>query len=307
MQSQQLAVFKAPTEQDLLRQAVSVFDLLDVSESTRYDYQARIGVFLTFIREHGLGRNSFLAFKRSLAERTDISISTKNKYLVTARILLKELNRQGVLPADITQNIKTFSQSRKHKKDGLNEAEVTLLAEYLHSLPATPANTRLRAIISLLTLQGLRAIEVIRLDVKDVHLARKVAYVQGKGRDDLEPISLHPETVRMLREYTAVNQVADGALFTSNSNNSLHKRLTTLSLRNIVKDCFAACGIEGRTVHGLRHWFATKLIKTYQGDLLQVARYTRHRSISTLEVYFDDIESEADLPRYYQTFKDVRF
>ncbi len=305
MQSQQLAVLSAPTDQELLHQAASVFDLLDVSEGTRYDYQARIGVFLTFIREHGLDRNSFLAFKRSLAQRTDISTSTKNKHLVTARIFLKELNRQGVLPADITQNIKSFSQSRKHKKDGLTEAEVAMLAKRLQELPSTPANTRLKAIISLLALQGLRQIEVVRLNVKDLHLARKVAYIQGKGRDDLEPISLHPETVRMLKEYMATNQVADGALFTSNSNNSLHKRLSTRSLQNIVKDSFQELGIE-KSVHGLRHYYATKLIRAYQGDLLQVARYTRHSSISTLEIYFDDVQSEADLPRYYQTFENIK-
>jgi integrase len=305
MVDQQLAVLNAPSEQDLLRQAASVFDLLDVSVGTRYDYQARIGVFLTFIREHGLDRNSFLAFKRSLAERTDISVSTKNKYLVTARIFLKELNRQGVLPADITQNIKSFSQSRKHKKDGLTEAEVAVLVEKLRELPCTSANTRLKAIVSLLALQGLRQIEVVRLNVNDLHLARNVAYIQGKGRDDLEPISLHPETVRMLREYMTANQLADGALFTSNSNNSLRQRLGTRSLQKIVKDSFQELGIE-KSVHGLRHYYATKLIRAYRGDLLQVARYTRHSSISTLEVYFDDVESEADLPRYYQTFEDIK-
>lgn len=306
MQSQKMAVLSAPSELDLLRQAISVFDLLDVSVSTRYDYQARISIFLTFIREHGLDRNSFLAFKRSLTDRTDISVATKNKYLVTARILLKELNRQGVLPADITQNIKSFSQSRKHKKDGLTEAEVTVLAEKLRELPTTPANTRLKAIISLLCLQGLRQIEVIRLNVQDLHLARKVAYIQGKGRDDLEPISLHPETVRMLREYLRTNQIADGPLFVSNSNNSLRQRLSTRSLRYIVQECFNGLGID-KSVHGLRHYYATKLIRAYQGDLLQVARYTRHSSISTLEIYFDDVQSEADLPRYYQTFEGVRF
>jgi site-specific recombinase XerD len=305
MVDQQLAVLKAPTEQDLLRQAASVFDLLDVSAGTRYDYQARIGVFLAFIRKHGLDRNSFLAFKRELAERTDISTSTKNKYLVTARIFLKELNRQGVLPADITQNIKSFSQSRKHKKDGLNEAEVARLAEYLHSLPTTPANIRLRAIISLLMLQGMRQIEVVRLNVSDLHLARSIAYIQGKGRDDKEPVSLHPETVRVLREYLKANRVADGALFTSNSNNSLRQRLTTRSLQRLVQAVFDELSIQ-KSVHGLRHWFATKLIKTYEGDLLQVARYTRHSSISTLQVYFDDVQAEADLPRYYQTFEGVK-
>ena len=305
MQSQQLAVFKAPLSQHFARQATAVFDLLDVSEGTRYDYKARIGLFLAFIQRQGLDHNSFLAFKRLLADRTDISVSTKNKYLVTARIFLKELNRQGVLPADITQNIKSFSQSRKHKKDGLTEADVTKVAECLQQLPSTPANTRLKALIALLALQGLRQIEVVRLNVSDLHLSRKGAFIQGKGRDDKELVSLHPVTVRALREYLATNQIADGALFVSNSNNSLRQRLTTRSLQQIVKDCFEELGID-KSVHGLRHYYATKLIRSYQGDLLQVARYTRHSSISTLQIYFDDVQSEADLPRYYQTFEDIK-
>lgn len=85
-----------------------VFDLLDVRETTRADYKYRIGLFLDFVEGKRFNRNSFLAFKRELAERMDLAISTKNKYLTTARVFLKELNRQGFLPADITQNIKTY-------------------------------------------------------------------------------------------------------------------------------------------------------------------------------------------------------
>ena len=85
-----------------------VFDLLDVRETTRADYKYRIGLFLDFVEGKRFNRNSFLAFKRELAERMDLAISTKNKYLTTARVFLKELNRQGAIPADITQNIKTF-------------------------------------------------------------------------------------------------------------------------------------------------------------------------------------------------------
>jgi integrase len=245
-------------------------------------------------------------FKRVLAGRTDISVATKNKYLVVARILLKELNRQGILPADITQNIKSFSQGRKHKKDGLTEGEVDLLANKLRLLPATPANTRIKAIVGLLALQGLRQIEVVRLDVRHLHLARKVAYIRGKGRDDLEPVRLHPETVRILKEYMSTNQIADGPLFTSNSNNSPHQRLSTRSLRQIIRTHLQELGID-KSTHAFRHYYTTKLIKSYRGDLLQVAQYTRHRSLEMLQVYFDNVNNEADLPRYYQTFDGVKF
>ncbi|GAI16907.1 unnamed protein product, partial [marine sediment metagenome] len=37
-------------------------------------------------------------FKQELTNRTDLGISTKNKYLTTARVFLKELNRQGGYP-----------------------------------------------------------------------------------------------------------------------------------------------------------------------------------------------------------------
>lgn len=286
--------------------AERVFDLLDVSETTREDYKYRIGLFLNFVKDRGLNRNSFLEFKRYLAERTDYTIATKNKYLATAKIFLKELNRQGVLPADITQNIKTFSQDKKHKREGLNDEEITELTAMLRELPKTRQNTRLKAIISLLALQGLRQIEITRLDVRDIDLVSKTAFIQGKGRDDKEPVSLHPETIKHLKDYLETNKIKDGALFTSQSNNHRNKRLTTRALRQLVKETLNNLGID-KTTHGFRHFFTTTLIKTYKGDLLEVARYTRHKSLEMLQVYNDNIKKEADLPRYYRAFSRVSF
>ena len=286
--------------------AERVFDLLDISETTRGDYKYRIGLFLDFVKNKGLNRNSFLEFKRYLGERTDYTIATKNKYLATAKIFLKELNRQGVLPADITQNIKTFSQNKKHKRDGLNDEEISKLTAMLKELPKTLQNTRLKAVISLLALQGLRQIEITRLDVRDIDFVSKTAFVKGKGQDDKEPISLHPGTIKHLREYLKINQIKDGALFTSQSNNHKNKRLTTRALRQLVKKTLNDLGIE-KTIHGFRHYFTTTLIKTYKGDLLEVAQYTRHKSLEMLQVYNDNIKKEADLPRYYRAFKEVNF
>jgi len=126
-------------------------------------------------------------------------------------------------------------------------------------------------------------------------LANKVAFIKGKGKDDKESVSLHPETVKVLREYMKANKVADGALFTSQSNNSINKKLTTRGLRAIVKETLNKLEID-KHVHGFRHYFTTKLIKTYKGDLLEVARYTRHRGLEMLQVYNDNIKKEADSP-----------
>jgi len=291
---------------DAQAKAEKVFDLLDVRETTRADYKTRIGLFLDFTRRQGINRNSFLDFKRELTDRTDLSVSTKNKYLTTARVFLKELNRQGAIPADITQNIKTFRQSKKHKKDGLTDEEIKVLMEKIRPLLNTPQTTRLKAILVLLTLQGLRQIELIRLEVSDLDFVSKTAFIQGKGQDDKELINLHPETCKTLQEYLRTNKIADGALFTSQSNNSRNRRLTTRAVRGMVRATLAELGIN-KTTHGFRHYFTTKLIKTYKGDLLEVAQYTRHKSLEMLQVYNDSIKREADLPRFYKAFDGVNF
>jgi len=279
-----------------------LFESLDVSESTRREYRFYSQHFVDFIDEISLTVNSFLEYKRYLAGRNDLSVSSKNKYLTTARILLKELNRRGLLPMDITQNVKSFKQSRRHKKAGLNEDEVTKLLGAVGQLPKSNQSLRLKAILSLLILQGLRQCEVVRLNVSDVDLVSGLLLVRGKGRDDTEAVYLHPESVSVLRNYLSGTKIADGALFVSWSNNNRDQRMTTKSLRRMVKDTLVALEIP-KSVHGFRHYFTTTLLKEYGGDLLQVARYTRHKSLEMLQVYDDSIREEADLPRYYKAFQ----
>jgi integrase len=155
-------------------------------------------------------------------------------------------------------------------------------------------------------LQGLRQVEIVRLNVTEIDLVSQTAFVRGKGKDDTEAIDLHPTTVSALKEYMRHCKVSDGPLFTSTSNNNRNHRLTTKSIRNIVNPILRELGIE-KTVHGFRHYFTTKLIKAYGGDLLTVAQYTRHKSLEMLQVYNDNIRHKEDLPKYYETFSSVNF
>ncbi len=286
--------------------AEGLFNTMDITDSTREDYIRRIPIFLEYVKSNGLNINTYLDFKRYLGNLPYYSISTKNKYLTTARIFLKELNRLGKLPQDITQNIKCFKQTQKHKKDGITQEEIDRIMQEVAKLPRDKDSIRLKAILSLLALQGLRQVEVVRLDIKDIDLVSKTAMVLGKGRDDKELINLHPETVKALKEYLEVWRVRDGALFISSSGNSKNNRLTTRSIRRVVKDLLDSLGID-KSTHGFRHYFTTTLIKTYKGDLTEVSRYTRHKSLEMLQVYNDRIITQEDLPRYYNAFSGVKF
>jgi integrase len=244
-----------------------------------------------------------LNFKRLLADRTDISVSTKNKYLASTRIFLKELSRLGTIP-DITVNIKCFKQDKKHKRIGLNDYQVKNVWETINQSEINFKNTRLKAILSLLIFQGLRQIEIIRLNVADISLETATAMIKGKGRDDKEQIDLHPETITALKSYLFISKIADGSLFTCKSNNHLNKRLTTRSIRNLIKNFLLDLGIN-KTTHGFRHYFTTTLIKQFKGDLLEVAQYTRHQSLEMLQIYNDRVKKESDLPKYYNAFQSI--
>jgi integrase len=295
------------TTPDLTTLIASLFDNLDVSENTRYDYEKRTPMFLSFIERTGLTRNSYLYYKRYLAGRIDYSVATKAKYLVVAKVILKELNRLGYLPCDITSTIRGFKQSKQHKRTGVIDEEMKRIMELVKSLPEdTRETSRLQAILSLLTFQGFRQIEVSRLNVSDLDLSAGTALVLGKGRDDKELVFLHPETTKVLTHYLQIHNIRSGSLFVSTSNNSRNGRLPARSIGALVKPILRELGIS-KTIHGFRHYYTTTLLKTYKGSLLEVAQLTRHKSLEMLRIYNDSINQRTDYPRYVSAFAGIGF
>lgn len=275
------------------------FDGLDVSEATRKDYSARVGLFISYLDQHGFHQQSCTAFKRYLQLRPDYTVSTKNKYLATARVFLKELNRRGLLSIDITYNVKQFRQTKKHKREGLSDDQVHLLGVKIKYLPPTPRNLRLKAMYALLAFQGLRQIEIVRLNVEDIDLNRKVMFVQGKGETDKEPVYLAPASIKALREYLAGYQFTSGALFRSLGNRR-SERMDTRTIKREFGALFKELGYE-KTVHGFRHFYVTELLKNM--DLRDVRKFSRHRSLEMLMIYDDEISIQKKAQMVFQVME----
>jgi len=278
-----------------------VFSNIDISDATKKDYLSYIGKFIRYVRRTGFSNSVMLSYKKHLKNNVHISVSTKNKYLTVAKIYLKELHRLGYLAIDITVNIKNFKQSKKHKRTGLNEEEINRLLSNL----SDKQDYRLRTILALLILQGLRQIEIVRLNVNDIDFDSKTMMIHGKGRDDYELVDLHPHTIEVLDKYLQTTKKKSGALFTSDSNNSKNQRLTTRSIRQIVK-IFLNLNNINKVVHGFRHFFTTRLIEELD-DLLIVQEFTRHKSLEMLQIYNDRIRKQEELPKYYNTFESLSF
>lgn len=279
---------------------------MDVSAETIIDYSARLSPFVTYLIENGINEDTLITYKRMLAGDTNMKVSTKNKKLTVARIFLRELYRRGHIPRDITLGVKGFRQSNKHKLSGLDESDMELLREWVSlNQYRTPATIRLTAILLLLTYHGLRQIEICRLQYEDIDFVGSRIFIHGKGRDDKESIHLNPDVAQALRHYCDTFSVSSGYVFFSISNNhSKGAPLTTRGLRATVTQLFNKLGID-RNVHGLRHFYVTKLIQEFPGELFMIQNFTRHRSLEQLAVYNDAIMQVKDFPKHDMVFNKV--
>jgi integrase len=282
-----------------------IFNNMDVSIETKVDYQMRSTEFYLFLESNGLHLNSLLRYKDFLDSDKRLSASTKNKKLTVARLFLKELYRSGVIPRDIASGVKNFKQSGLHKTNGLDDRDIKKIRDWMHDgRPVTHQRIRTYAILMLLAYHGLREIELCRLEYGDIDFSRSIAMIRGKGQHDKEPVHLHKAVVKMLRTYCDEYGVRSGALFFSVSNSSYGSPITTRSLRRIVMMVFDRLEIE-KTPHGFRHTYTTKLVKAYRGDLFRVMRFTRHKSLSMLQTYNDEILHEQQYPVHDRIFADM--
>ena len=280
----------------------SIFLGLDVSENTKKDYQARIVKFLTYLNQNDdkVDTNVFYNYKNYLMS-LDLEMATKNKYLVVAKVFIKELARQQLIE-DITLNVKLFKIGNEHKKSGHRPIEIKKINSYLENRLKSIENNnidskskisleihRLWAIFILACMNGLRQIEIARIDYNDIDFSNQSIKILGKGRQSKENVYLSQKTIHVLKTYIKNWDICSGPLFFSTSNQNKGKRLSTRSLQRLYKKLILISGIEtNATLHGLRHFYTTEMIKK-NIPLNHVQKMTRHKSLNMLQVYNDEV------------------
>lgn len=170
-------------------------------------------------------------------------------------------------------------------------------ADELERLLASPKGTSLeklrdRAMLELLFSTGLRVSELASLNRDSLNLARDEFSVRGKG-GKIRVVFLSGQAKAALKAYLDKRKDPDEALFVrmrSGAGNAKPKtdsdlRLTPRSVERIVKKYATAAGIAKKvTPHGLRHAFATDLLRG-GADLRSVQMLLGHAQITTTQVY----------------------
>lgn len=202
----------------------------------------------------------------------------------------------------------TDSQTQKDPKarvwlkpeqiDAMRNATVENSADYLASRNDT--------LIALLADTGLRVGEAVAVDVSMIDFEDGVlmlpASIQKDYPNENSPtyteIELAGETLRTLRTYLSNRWKDTDALFPSRQSD----RMTTESVRNVVRDAAVDAEIEPYTLEGLgdptevtphtlRHSVAYRMMNREDGNTLyDVRNRLRHRSIQTTERVYDHLD-----------------
>jgi len=140
---------------------------------------------------------------------------------------------------------------------------------------------RNKAILETLYATGIRASELVNLDISRFDMSSKLIRVYGKGKKErIIPVA-RAAFEALSRYISEARGYKDGALFLSKSG----KRLTQRDLQRIVKKAIVKVAtLNQMSPHTMRHTFATHLLNR-GANLRAVQELLGHESLSTTQIY----------------------
>ena len=272
------------------------------------DDGAAIAAFLSAMAaESGAARNTLMAYRSDLelashvldgrlarAQAADLNrLADEWASLARATVARKSaalrrffgfLTDEGLRPDDPSSALPRPGGMQRRLPRILDHADIdrlfAILAARLVASQSAAADLRLLALVELLYGSGLRATELVSLEVRAISPDRPYAILKGKGgRERLVPVSDRARAA--VTAWKAVRGDAPGYLFPSGA-----KHLSRVRLFQLLRVLAADAGIPPDRIspHVLRHAFATHLLEG-GADLRALQTMLGHADIATTEIY----------------------
>ena len=155
-----------------------------------------------------------------------------------------------------------------------------------------------RAILRLMYDRGFRKDDVVQLNTGRIALAKRIAWVQRKGRKQLEPITLAPGTLAVVKAWMDVRNGSKdpeirkreplfvGITKRSGSGEEV-PRIDPKTVYNVIRGLGKEAGLR-TWPHALRHAAGTEALNKTNGDIRAVAKFLGHKSPTTTMIYDDN-------------------
>lgn len=212
--------------------------------------------------------------------------TSRARKVASLRSFFAFLARQGYIAQSPAAGLRAPKLDRRLPKFLRGDEIEALMRAPLQSEGAPELGVRDAALLETLYASGIRAAELVRLDIADVDLNEGTALVLGKG-DKQRLVLLGKAAVDAIAAYLESGRprlVAGppaGPLFV----NRFGGRLSDRGVRKVFdKYCQAASAALKITPHVLRHSFATHLLAG-GADLRFVQELLGHTSVATTQIY----------------------
>lgn len=258
-----------------------------MAEKTRRAYGVDLGQFALWCSAQDLEPTAVVTrdlrrYAAVLSDREAVAATVARK-LAALRSFYRTLREHG----HVAQNPVDLVPSPKRPRHLPKVLRPDELATLLDRIPAsTPLEQRDRALFEIAYACGLRAEELVNLDVASVDFDGEQLRVEGKGSKTrlvpagepaLKAVGRYLERARP----ALASGDGDPALFLSKSG----RRLSTSDVRRRLRVWARQASIQGGvSPHALRHSFATHLLDG-GADLRAIQELLGHASISTTQIY----------------------
>lgn len=270
---------------------------LDAKDKTVKTYTTSLKQFFTWLSDNKIVNPQFEDVK---AYRDEMAATHKpatvQAYIFAVRRFFDWTESEGLYP-NVAGKIKGARINREPKKDYLTSVQAKAMLEGMEK--ETLQGKRNYAIVALMLTGGLRDIEVSRANVEDLRTVgnNTVLFIQGKGRDEKAEYVIVPAQAELaIRDYLKARGNADPAapLFTSESNNSRGRRMSTRSISGLCKATMVSAGhnSDRLTAHSLRHTAVTLALIANKGNIQEAQQFARHANIATTQIYAHNLEKQ---------------
>ena len=289
-------IFQQNNLEDLFQQFI-IF--IDATPNTIRTYRGSLKQWFLYLRQNQIGHpdsETVRQYRQELQNSGKKPTTVKN-YIIAVKRFFEWTEEAGFYP-NIAKYIKSGHLSKNFKKDYLTSSQAKKILDEIDR--STLKGKRDYAMLVTMLTMGLRTIEITRANIEDIRTKgdATVLYVQGKGheeKDDLIRMPYHVETA--ISDSLSVRNIANpsATLFVSTSNHNHNGRMTTRSIRRIVKTAFISAGFNSPrlTAHSTRHTAAT-LSLLNGATLQQTQELLRHKNIGTTEIYAHNIDATTN-------------
>ena len=216
---------------------------------------------------------------------TPLSVWSQHGRLVAVKGLFRWLTKQRVLATNPAAELELPRVTAQRLPQPLTDAEI--IDVLAHADPTTPIGLRDRALLETGYSTGLRRMELIRLRLYDLDLARGVLVVrEGKGQKD-RVVPIGERAIAWLEKYLDearpefVVEPDEGTVFLTRRGRPFHPN----NLSRLTRDYLVAAGIAKRgACHLLRHTMATGMLE-HGADVRVIQEILGHARLTTTQLY----------------------